>query len=192
VVDPGVGGARRPIAARTGHFTFVGPDNGLLSLALALETVETVVHLTESRYHLPQVSHTFHGRDLFAPVAAHLAGGTDIRTMGEVITDYKTIHLPEPDRQDGHITGVVLEVDRFGNLGTNIPAALLPDGRLLSVRLAGHALNGLSSTYSDVPPGKLLALIGSQDTLEIACRNGSAQDKLGVDRGQTVTVTWQD
>jgi S-adenosylmethionine hydrolase len=190
VVDPGVGGSRRPIAARTKRFTVVGPDNGLLSLALAQEEVETVVHLTEPRFHLPEVSHTFHGRDVFAPVAAHLARGVAIGELGEVITDYKQIHLPEPDRHNGHIAGVILEIDRFGNLSTNIPRTMLPDGESLNVRIAGHNLAGLCSTYSDVPPGKLLALIGSQDTLEIACRNGSAQDKLGVDRGQTVTITW--
>jgi S-adenosylmethionine hydrolase len=190
VVDPGVGGARRPIAAKTDRFHFVGPDNGLISLALANETVDVVVHLSDSRFHLPEVSHTFHGRDVFAPVAAYLAGGGEIRDLGEAITDHRLIHLPAPDRQDGQITGVVLETDRFGNLGTNIPRTLLPEGRTLAVRIAGHTLNGLSTTYGDVPPGKLLALIGSQDQLEIACRNGSAQDKLGVDRGQTVTVTW--
>lgn len=190
VVDPGVGGARRPIAARTERGFFVGPDNGLLSLALAEATAVTVVHLTERRFHLPDVSRTFHGRDVFAPVAAYLAGGGDILALGGVIADYQVIELPVPVRQDGLITGVILDVDRFGNLGTNIPRTLLPEGVPLTVRVAGHTLDGVRGTYGDVPAGKLLAVIGSQDRLEIACRNGSAQDKLAVDRGQPVTITW--
>lgn len=190
VVDPGVGGARRPLAAKTGRGHFVGPDNGLLSLALADERVEMVVHLTEPHFHLPEVSHTFHGRDIFAPVAAYLAGGGDIRALGETVADYQVIHPPEPVRQDGRISGVILECDRFGNLVTNIPGAWLPSGAPLSLRIAGHTLDGLQGTYSDVAPGKLLALIGSQGRVEIACRNGSAQDKLGIERGQAVSVTW--
>jgi S-adenosylmethionine hydrolase len=192
VVDPGVGGDRRPIAVRTSRFHFVGPDNGLLSLALARETVETVVHLTESRFHLPQVSQTFHGRDLFAPVAARLAQGMPVTDMGPAITDHKQLRLPEPDCHDGQITGVILGIDSFGNLSTNIPRSLIPTDQTVSVRIAGLTLPGLSTAYSDVQPGKLLALIGSQETVEIACRNGSAQDKLGVDRGQTVTLSWTD
>ncbi|MBC7543811.1 MAG: SAM-dependent chlorinase/fluorinase, partial [Candidatus Sericytochromatia bacterium] len=164
---------------------------GLLSLALARETVEAVVHLTESRFHLPNVSHTFHGRDVFAPVAAHLAKGVAITDFGPVVTDWHTINLPTAERVEGQINGIVLEIDRFGNLCTNIPQALIPTDVALSIKIAGYGLKGISATYGDVPPGKLLALIGSQDTLEIACRNGSAQDKLGVDRGQSVVLTWQ-
>ena len=190
VVDPGVGGHRRPIAVQTGRFLFVGPDNGLLSLALERESVEAVVHLTNPEYFLPRISPTFHGRDVFAPVAAHLAQDIPITAFGPSITDMQQLVLPQAAKGDGQIRGEVLDVDRFGNLITNIPRHMLPEEAPVTVRISGHTVQGLCETYSDQPSGRLLALIGSQDTVELACRDGSAMEKVGAERGQPVTIQW--
>lgn len=190
VVDPGVGGDRRALAAQTGRHRFVGPDNGLLSLVLASEPDVRVVELADPQYRLSTVSHTFHGRDIFAPAAGHLANGVALDRFGPPVRDWQRIILPEPDVHERQIVGRVLEIDHFGNLTTNITRSQLPDAPAVTIKVAGYELHGVCTTYVDVPPGRLLALIGSQDRLEIACRNGSAQDKLGVGRGQSVIVSW--
>ena len=139
VVDPGVGSERRAIALRTPQATFVAPDNGVLSYVVAAERVEEIVHLTNPRYHLSPVSRTFHGRDIFAPAAAHLARGVRLAELGEPLTDIVTFPLPRSEvRPDGTIVGQVIHIDRFGNLITSITAT----------DLAGHggseiALRGL-------------------------------------------------
>jgi S-adenosylmethionine hydrolase len=120
VVDPGVGGARRPIALRTPAGYFVGPDNGILSYVLACEPVEVLVELADPRYRLPQVGYTFHGRDVFAPAAAHLAAGVPIAALGPPIADPVTFPPPRLEVGPGHITGEVLHADRFGNVITSI------------------------------------------------------------------------
>jgi len=120
VVDPGVGSARRPIALRTPRGSFVGPDNGVFSLVMAREPVEALVELSDPRYHLPQVSHTFHGRDVFAPAAAHLAAGVPITALGPPVHDPVTLPPPRLEVAPDHITGEVLHADRFGNVITSI------------------------------------------------------------------------
>jgi S-adenosylmethionine hydrolase len=189
VVDPGVGTDRRAVVVRTEMATYVAPDNGVLSLILAQGSARMAVHLTEPRYHLTPVSATFHGRDIFAPAAAHLACGADPREMGEEIgpSGLVALHDLDPVRQSGGSwLGEVVHVDRFGNLVTSLRGIQASTGR--SIEIAGEQIRGLSRTYSDVGPGDLVAYMGSGGYLEIAIREGSAATKLGADIGDPVQV----
>lgn len=193
VVDPGVGSERRPIAVQTGRATYVAPDNGVLSLALAQDPAHLAVHLTESRYHLAPVSATFHGRDIFAPVAAHLARGIALLDMGiEIpISDLVPLPLRPPEQQsDGSWWGTVLHIDRFGNLTTDIqaPIAMADPQSSISILVGDIQIVGLSRTYADVAPGEMVAYVGSSGHLEIAVREGNAAVRLGLDVGAPVQV----
>ena len=193
VVDPGVGSTRRPIIVETATALLVGPDNGLLSVAAPPESVQRVIHLTKSRYFLPHVSHTFHGRDIFAPVAAHLSRGVFPEDFGPVGTTMERLALPVVAHTPHQITGSVIALDRFGNIVTNITAAdLLPfPMESLSVSIGPVQIHGLASTYASVPVGAVTALLNSWGMLEIAVRNGSAAQQLGVPRGSAVVITDQ-
>jgi hypothetical protein len=181
VVDPGVGSARRPIAVKTTGAAFVGPDNGVLTPALD-EPSARAWELNRPEYWLPAVESTFHGRDLFAPCAAHLARGVCPDELGSPISDPVRLALPSPTRfADGSVHGEVVAVDRFGNLITNIPGAWLAgEGARWRCRIAGREIAGLRRTYSDAAEGELMLLVSSGDTVEIAVRNGSAAGVLGV------------
>ncbi len=187
VVDPGVGSERRPIAVQTERFTCVAPDNGVLSLALAQDPARLAVHLSEPGYRLARVSATFHGRDIFAPAAAHLACGSDLHEMGPAIspTELLTLSIAQPAPQpDGSSLGEILHVDRFGNLVTSIPSTV-GNAR---VEISGLAIEGLSRTYADVEPGELVAYFGSSGYLEIAVRDGNAAERLAAKVGDAVRV----
>ena len=193
VVDPDVGTERRPIAVEaTGHL-FVAPDNGLLSLALGKAGDAKAVHLTEPRFWLPDVSPTFHGRDIFAPVAADLARGELLETLGTSISSWATLPIepPSPLGGDG-VRGKVMAIDHFGNIVTNIREFDLPkDAQYghVEIRLSGRKIEGISRTYGDSPEGDLVALVGSSGYLEIAMVNGNAATELsGIRSGAEVTV----
>ncbi len=192
VVDPGVGTHRRPIAARLGAHTFVCPDNGLLTLALAdaqqagLEI--EIVHLNQPRYWLPQVSNVFHGRDIFAPVAAHLAAGIPLRDMGERIHDPICISIPTPQRIAGGWRAQVIGIDHFGNLSVNLHPHHLQNMGEIQVSIAGATIRGLSRTFGDASPGDLVALIDSDNRLSIGVVNGSAAERLKAQVGTPVEV----
>lgn len=189
VVDPGVGSERRALAVRTPRGIFLAPDNGVLSYVFAREPVSEMVQLTNSRYWLSPLSSTFHGRDLFAPVAAHLAMGVSMGSLGSTLQDPVRFVLAEAQvQEDGSISGEVLHVDRFGNLVTNIAHQMLPAGQALTVHIAGRVVIGPVKAYALVADGDLLALVGSSGYLEIAMRNGNAATALGVDRGAKVIV----
>ena len=196
VVDPGVGSARRPIAVQTARCIYVAPDNGVLSWVLAQDPAHLAVHLTEAGYRLPRVSATFHGRDIFAPAAAHLACGTDPREMGEVIPSTGLVSLPalQPELQaDGSWQGEILNVDHFGNLVTSfqLPAAGAQSVALDSefwIMVGKEQIGDLSRTFADVKAGKLAAYVGSDGYLEIAVRNGNASARLNMDAGDPVWV----
>jgi S-adenosylmethionine hydrolase len=197
VVDPGVGSARRPIALQVGETVFVAPDNGILTQAIAQsqsvlrdERVRAV-HLNQSQYWLPRVSNTFHGRDLFAPVAAHLSLGVPLEALGNSIDDW--VRLPvcaAAFRAGDQLDGRVLHIDRFGNLITNIDAEALVgmDRTRINVRIAGRQVHGLKGTYADASSGQMVALIGSGGQLEVALRDGNAAAALGVHIGDDVFV----
>ena len=207
VVDPGVGTDRRPVLLTTPCGTFVSPDNGLLSGVVdrylesvpestgpvALPSELSAVHLTNPDYWRHPVSHTFHGRDIFTPVAAHLSLGVAPRDMGEPIDHLYYLPLPRPVSQGDAITGQVIYQDVYGNLVTNIPADNLPDVELVDVRIKGRSIVGLSRTFNDnlhVGEDGLIALAGSHGYLEVALPNGSAADSLAGSEGETVTVVY--
>ena len=189
VVDPGVGSARRAIAAEAGEYRFVAPDNGVLSVVLDQVAPDRVVELTEPKYARPTISRTFEGRDRFAPAAAWLATGVQIPALGRPVSSLVRLHVPRPRATDAGIDGEVLRVDRFGNLITNIDlVALSPVLGTVAVHLGSHVIPQIVSTYAGAKPGELCALVGSSDRLEIAVSGGSAAATLGLGRGAVVQL----
>ncbi|MGE0825711.1 MAG: S-adenosyl-l-methionine hydroxide adenosyltransferase family protein [Candidatus Binatia bacterium] len=190
VVDPGVGSLRRAILVETQRCFFIGPDNGLLSLAVATDSIVRIIHLTNTQYFLSTVSSTFHGRDVFAPVAAHLSRNVPTEAFGPSVAAFEQFSLPPVERTATQVAGCVIAIDRFGNLITNITAADLlpfPTARL-SVSIGSVNLQGMASTYASVPVGTVVALINSWGMLEIAVRNGSAAQHLNAHAGALVWV----
>jgi hypothetical protein len=194
VVDPGVGTARRALLIETNDYVLVGPDNGLLSLAAEASRIRRVVHLDRSEYFLESPSHTFHARDVFAPVAAHCARGVSAADLGTATDDFARLELPPTRRVEGAVEGRVIHVDRFGNLICNIRREDLADFRAggLSVSISGVQISGLSPHYAAVGEGKPLALWNSWGRLEVAVRNGSAARHLRVRSGDRVQVRFQE
>ena len=191
VVDPGVGSSRRGIAAETPEYRFVGPDNGVLTLALRDAPPRRVVELTERRYARPTVSRTFEGRDRFAPAAAWLAKGIQLTALGRPVADYQRLDIPVPEVTDDAIRGVVLHIDRFGNAVTNIDRRTfesLARGKAVHVSADGRRVEQIVATYAEIPAGGVAALFGSTDHLELAANAASAAEKLGVARGAAVEV----
>jgi S-adenosylmethionine hydrolase len=198
VVDPGVGSQRRAIALGTPQALFVAPDNGVLTYvwrdALARWGPEAceVVELAEQRFWLQRVSSTFHGRDLFAPVAAHLASGVPLASLGPRLPRIAEAALEQPaPGRNGGLVGQIIHVDHFGNCITNIMPRHLEEagmGDQMVVRIIDQDIVGLQRTYADGAVGALIALIGSSDRLELAVRNGNAAQTLGVGIGDTVRV----
>ena len=191
VVDPGVGSRRRAIAVETEDYYFVAPDNGVLTRALAHEKVIKAVELTNRSYFLDEVSNTFHGRDIFAPVAAHLSLGVSIEALGSEIDNLIELPFPEPEISQCGITGHIVHVDRFGNLITDIPRGLFESPASdckLSIEIAGIKLDRISQSYADVASGKPLAIFDSFGNLEIALNSGSAAEVLGVRKGDNVRI----
>jgi S-adenosylmethionine hydrolase len=182
VVDPGVGSARRALAARHAGHGFVGPDNGLLTPVLADATIVSLP--------IPDgAAPTFHGRDVFAPAAATLASGAPLDTLGERIADPVRLSAPRPEPGDGMLTGTVVYVDRFGTLVTNLAADRLPPAA--RIEIAGRDAGPLRRTFSDVHPGALVPLIGSGGTVEVAVRDGSAARVLGAGTGAVARALFQ-
>ena len=190
VVDPGVGTGRAAVVATTTRGFLVGPDNGLLAPAASLLGLCSVHRLTNEAFFRRPVSATFHGRDVFAPVAAHLAAGTPPDAFGDAVSGLAPLDCPEPVLAAGAAHGEVIYVDRFGNLVTNIPAAALDAfrGSTVFVKIGAMSLSPVRHTYADVGPGAPLALIGSWNMLEIAVRDGSAAERFGAGIGAAVTV----
>jgi S-adenosylmethionine hydrolase len=205
VVDPGVGTPRWPLALRAGGMTYVGPDNGVFTLVLQARPVDMAVVLQNPAYHLQvgTISHTFHGRDLFAPAAAHLAAGVPLAELGPQVTDWVTLPFPTPTLRLPHkLVGEVLYLDHFGNAITNLGVlrwkgdelemtpipnsdqsySWSPSGE---IACRGHVVR-MVRTYGDVTTGTPLALIGSSGFLEIAVRDGSAGASLGLEPGDAV------
>lgn len=192
VVDPGVGTARRPMAARLGEQFFVLPDNGLITLLL--ERAEAAgdpcefVYLDQRQFWLPRVSHVFHGRDIFAPCAAHLASGVLLQELGSPIHNPVRLKFPAPELTAHGLWGEVVHIDHFGNLSTSIRREHLGDMHNVRIHLGGVEIFGLVHTFGDRPPGELVALYGSTDSLIVSVVNGSAAERLGVKVGDPVEV----
>ena len=192
VVDPGVGTSRRAIAARLGGQLFVGPDNGLFTPvyedAEKNGQIPEIVHLSNRRYFLQEVSHTFHGRDIFAPVAAHLARGVPLGEFGERITDPVRLTLPKPVRTATGWRAHITVIDIFGNCTTDIPAGLLTAQENIRFHLKGREVRGISASYGQNQPGDLIALVDSENYIEVAIVNGNAAKTLGMQVGDEVEV----
>lgn len=196
VVDPGVGTQRLPLAieTRTGA-CFVGPDNGLLWPAADAAGIKRIVELRSPRYRLPQVSATFHGRDIFAPAAAWLARGVAVAALGPAVTGITRLDLTAGIEESARaLTGTVVYVDTFGNFVTNLDRARVEGfvarfrGCRLLVRIKRRVSVEIRRAYGDVPVGAPLATFGSFDLLEIAVRDGSAADYFGAGAGTPVTL----
>ncbi|HSJ09853.1 MAG TPA: SAM-dependent chlorinase/fluorinase [Longimicrobiales bacterium] len=183
VVDPGVGTSRRPIALRADGRFLVGPDNGVFSRVLEGALSTRAVTLDASRITDDGVSATFHGRDIFAPAAALIARGASLERLGEPAGDLVMLELARPWQDGDAVGGEVVHVDRYGNLISNIPARRVTPGA--RIEIAGREPR-LCTTYGDVAPGELCALVGSSGTLEISVRDGSAAEALAAGRGAAV------
>ena len=189
VVDPGVGTERSAIAARTKQCVFVGPDNGIFSFVFNVHHPEKVVALSDMRFFLKPLSHTFHGRDIFAPSAAHLACGEPLESFGEATSVWNEIDLPEPFVSKGEVHGEVIHIDRFGNLITNIHSSIISHGSSkCTITIGDNTISGVSETYGSKGKGELVVVVGSFERLEIAVNRGSAFEALGVKRGSLVQV----
>ncbi len=191
VVDPGVGSDRRAIALRTVRYVFVAPDNGVLASVVREDPATEIVSLEASAYRLPSVSNTFHGRDLFAPAAAHIARGVSLAALGPPVETIVGLESDSP-RAIGRdrIVGCVAHVDRFGDLITDIPATMLDAARLSEYRVSVGQLTTLSivGTYADAEVSEAVCLVGSHGRLEIAVRNGNAAQAAHADVGAPVLV----
>jgi len=198
IVDPGVGTTRRPIIASSDRHHFVAPDNGVLSMVYGREQRLHVRHITADHYFLQPVSQTFHARDIFAPVAAYLAKSVDPAKFGEEITDFVRFNAPRPKAAEGNngLRGVVLKVDRFGNLITNITAEDAP-GLFQSspppfkITVGKREVTALHSNYAEGVPNEVFAILGSMGYLEIAANRAAAVQLATAGKGSEVTLVFE-
>ena len=198
IVDPGVGTARRPLIFTGDRHMFVAPDNGVLSLVYAREQRLSVRHVTAEHYFLQPQSNTFHARDIFSPVAAYLSKGVDADRFGEEITDYVRFGAPRPKPVDERtLRGVVLKVDRFGNLITNITPQdapqifdATPPAFKIAIGIKGAATR-MCASYAEGSPGEVFGILGSMGFLEVASNRGSAFQLLGAGKGSEVNVVME-
>jgi S-adenosyl-L-methionine hydrolase (adenosine-forming) len=193
VVDPGVGTERRPIIAASDGYFFVAPDNGVLSMVYAREERIHVRHITSEHYFRQPVSNTFHGRDVFAPVGAYLAKQVDSHKFGEEVEDYVKFAAPKPKAAGANrIRGVVLKVDRFGNLITNVTPADVPAlfGKSASFKIVigSKEITQIHTNYAEGAPGQLFGILGSMGYLEIAANRGAAAQITGAGKGSEVSI----
>lgn len=208
VVDPGVGSERRPVLVEADDYVFVAPDNGVLSYVLAECDVTRAVTLTDPAYHLPEVSATFHGRDVFSPAAAHVAHGVDAAELGEPIRNLASLPQPELSITGRRVSGEVIHLDRFGNIVTSIgtlewgaadkikltprfgddTTTTLINADSAAVEIHDQTISTIRRSYSDAIRGETLALIGSTKFLEISVNQGSAAERLDVRIGDRVEM----
>lgn len=196
VVDPGVGTKRRPIGLKIGHQKYIVPDNGLITPILedgerAGEPIE-IVHLNNPDYWLPKVSHTFHGRDIFAPTGAHLAHGVPLRALGDPISDPVRLEFSRPKKTQQGWEAHITIIDVFGNLTTDLPAEKITDPEHVTFHLKDRVIEGMVTSYGHREPGSLIALVDSEDFVEISVVNGNAAKTLGAEIGDTVEVLLND
>jgi len=192
VVDPGVGTERRPLLVSAQNQYFIAPDNGVLSVIFEREDNVVVRHANVEHYYLSPVSNTFHGRDVFAPVAAWLTKGWQTPSMGDEITDYKKFSMPKPKEADGGLKGVVLRVDAFGNLITNFRAEHLAENAQengnFKMQVGTQAVTKLVDTFAHGAAGEPIAYVGSSGYIEIGVNKGSAARTLALGRGTPVIL----
>jgi S-adenosylmethionine hydrolase len=190
VIDPDVGTERRPILIQTKRSFFVGPDNGVLMLAAQNQGIEHLYEISNPKFMLPKVSNTFHGRDVFAPAAAHLDKGIKPSEFGPEITEVATPKFASVERRNSSLIGEVWHIDDFGNIITNIIQKDLPQNRVVNVKLPGVLQNiSFGKTYAQAKPHEPLALIGSHGFLEIALNQGNAAEKFHAKAGDKIEVS---
>jgi hypothetical protein len=196
VVDPGVGTRRRAVCVKTKDYLFLAPDNGVLSLTLKILKIEKKIFLTNSRYFLNAVSSTFHARDIFAPVASYLSKGLSLNQLGREIKSIKRINFPKPTVcKDGVLEGEVIHIDRFGNIITNISDKDFEDfqkgisSRSFEIRTGKARIRKISCSYSEVRLGRVLAIFGSTNLLEVSLNQGNASKVLEIYRGDRVILS---
>jgi len=192
VVDPGVGSPRNPVLVVTQNYFFIGPDNGLFEFIKKKEMVKQVVVLTNEKYFLPAVSRTFHGRDIFAPVAAHLSLGIKPSAFGYRTGSLRELGMRKPVIRGGKLSGEILHIDHFGNLISNIDEEMLFQfvrGRSFVIRMSGKSIRDVKKGYWEGRGGAPIALIGSSGFLEVSVREGSAQKTLRSKRGDFLEIT---
>ena len=197
VVDPGVGSDRQAIVSRIGDAFFVCPDNGVLSYLLQNvenedeQSIDSVA-IQNRAYYLPEVSNTFHGRDIFAPVAAHLSLGVPLEDIGPPVQTLVQLPIPKVDISGDTLRGQIIKIDRFGNLITNISKkvfeAFLNDNATYEIRVGNASLNHLNAAYADAEIGEPLAIMGSLALLEIAVNGGNAEKQFGLKRGEAAVI----
>jgi S-adenosyl-L-methionine hydrolase (adenosine-forming) len=198
VVDPGVGSARRPIMASSEKYSFVAPDNGVLSLIYAREERLHVRHITAEHYFVQPVSNTFHARDVFAPVAAYLAKGVEIAKFGDQVTDFVRFNPPRPKPVDANtLRGVVLKVDRFGNLITNfsqqdVPSLFQATPPPFKLTVGKCEITEIHTNYADGMPNEAFGILGSMGYLEIAANRASAVQLAGSGKGTEVSIVLEN
>jgi S-adenosyl-L-methionine hydrolase (adenosine-forming) len=195
VVDPGVGSSRRPILVVTKRYFFIGPDNGALSLACELEDQVQVFHLTSRKHFLNPVSNTFHGRDVFSPVAAWLSRGTAPDLLGERVSSLVKLDFPPVRRNGNTLDATILYTDKFGNLVTNISAQDLSgpekDSLPFVIQLGDKMISQLRPSYAGAAPGEIFLIWGSSGLLEISMNQASAADMLKIEKDQKLVVVLQ-
>ena len=205
VVDPGVGSFRKILCVETDRYFFVGPDNGVLTMALDRERITQIIEVTEKEYFLPHLTRTFEARDKMAPIAAWLSKGTPCEKFGPKIVSYNKLDMRKPKGEGDNLVGRIIHIDKFGNMITNIPAEMLVekleglDSRSLKLRLMNEAqadtpeIRGLDiahrKTYEEAGKGEALCLTGSLGFLEIAIREGSASERLKAKVGNGIILT---
>jgi S-adenosylmethionine hydrolase len=194
VVDPGVGTARRPILASSDGYHFVAPDNGVLSLVYARENRMHVRHITAEHYFLQPVSNTFHARDIFSPVAAYLAKEVEALKFGEEVQEYVRFSAPKPKAVDeNRLRGVVLKVDRFGNIITNItpqdaPMLFQAGANGFKIVVGSREITEIRNSYAEGAPGEVIGILGSMGFLEIAANRAAAAQLTGAGKGSEVSI----
>jgi S-adenosyl-L-methionine hydrolase (adenosine-forming) len=194
IVDPGVGSARRPIVAKAGVQIFVAPDNGVLSLVYEREEAISVRHITAEHYFRQPVSNTFHGRDIFAVIAAYISKGVELAKFGDEITDYVRFAAPKPKPAGpGSWKGVVLKIDKFGNIITNVTPKDIPEmfqtpGRPFKIMVGKAEVTKIHSNYAEGAQSEVFAILGSAGFLEISMNRGAAARAAGAEKGTEVAV----
>ena len=198
IVDPGVGTTRRPLLVTSERYHFVAPDNGVLSLIYQREQRLSARHVTAEHYFLQPVSNTFHARDVFSPVAAYLAKGVDPAKFGEEVSDFVRFSAPKPKPvSENTLRGVVLKVDRFGNLITNItpqdaPMLFAQEAPAFKIVVGKREIAEIKDAYAGGAPGEVFGILGSMGYLEIAANRGAAAQILGVGKGSDVSIVLGD
>jgi len=191
VVDPGVGTERKPIVMQTARYFLVGPDNGIFSLLIKEDPPQRVLHLTNRDFFHSPVSRTFHGRDIFAPVAAHLSLGVALEEMGRPVSEWQSLSIPEIERQNDSVKGEVISIDTFGNLITNIPGAIFKkkfSRESCNIWIGKNRVEHLCSNYEEGTGKGPFAIIGSSGGVGISFYQESAEKALSVSVGQSVIV----